>query len=174
MLQQQNGVSPTGAVAQSTVMNTSSSTRSGLVAANDVDEQGRLAPPTPHASGSTMPRSPMSLRSFNTDFSTNSVTPKPIRSQSALSSRPPSTLGKRSGTAAYAYLDQQSVRLTSRQNVPEPFHGGHRFKGSYKGASVASPRSFDTQNAREFGFAIVDRDEGMDDSFEGLDNVRGE
>jgi hypothetical protein len=75
-----------------------------------------------------------------------------------MSNRPPSTLGKRTGTVAHDYL--------RRHEVPATIHGGHRFKGAYKGAPIADEGDFD----------YVSRDDGddMDTSFEGMDNVRGE
>lgn len=107
-----------------------------------------------------MPKSPMSMRSFRSDSrSLNSATPKAVRSASSMSHRPPSTLGKRSGTAAYDYWE----RYTARHAVPETYHGGHRFKGDYK---ARGPEEYD----------VVDPQEGddQDESFEGMDNVRGE
>lgn len=64
-------------------------------------------------------------------------------------------MGKRSGTAAYDFI--------RRHDVPTPIHGGHRYKGAYKGAPIADD------------FDMVMRDDGdePDDSFEGLENVRG-
>jgi hypothetical protein len=91
----------------------------------------------------------------------DSSTPKafPPRSQSALSVRSPSTLSKRQGTVAHEFY--------RRHEVPHTIHGGHRYKGTYKGAPIAGdPDDFD----------LVMRDDGDDPdaSFEGLDNVRGE
>lgn len=65
-------------------------------------------------------------------------------------------MSKRAGTAAYEYM--------RRHEVPATIHGGHRFKGTYKGAPIADD------------FDVVNRDDGMDldESFEGLENVRGE
>lgn len=97
---------------------------------------------------------PSVYRSFGDDQSLN--TPRANRPQSSLSARPPSTIGKRSGTAAYEYI--------RRHEVPTPFHGGHRFKGAYKGAPVAE----------DFDLVLPDEGDEHDDSFEGLENVRGE
>ena len=111
-----------------------------------------------------MPRSPMSVRSFNSS-QRDLTTPKAshIRPASALSARHEnamrkngSTMGKRKGTAAYDYMQ--------RHGAPATIHGGHRFKGSYKGQPFADD------------FDVVMRDDGDDQdvSFEGMDNVRGE
>ena len=64
-------------------------------------------------------------------------------------------MGKRAGTAAHEYM--------RRHEVPATIHGGHRYKGPYKGAP------FDD-------FDVVDVGDGDDPdaSFEGMDNVRGE
>lgn len=76
-----------------------------------------------------------------------------------MSQRPPSTLGKRSGTAAYDYWE----RYTARHAVPDTLRGGHRFAGDYK-----SSRGRDE-------YDVVDPQEGDDqDEYEGMDNVRGE
>lgn len=90
------------------------------------------------------------------------MTPKAIRPSTSMShNRPPSSsLGKRSGTAAYDYWE----RYTARHAVPETYRGGHRFKGDYKS------RAGDD-------YDLVDAQEGdidQDESFEGMDNVRGE
>lgn len=110
------------------------------------DEQGRL-------------RSPMSVRSMNTSqqsVNTSTTTPRASRPPSSLAMRGTGTMGKRSGTAAYEYM--------RRHDVPLPVHGGHRYKGTYKGAPVIDD------------FDMVMRDDGddPDESFEGLENVRGE
>ena len=70
------------------------------------------------------------------------------------------TLGKRTGTAAYEYMQ--------RHAVPATIHGGHRHKGTYKGADVLQRPSHD--------FDMILRDDAIDpdESFEGLENVRGE
>lgn len=124
------------------------------------DEQGRLA---------TVPRSPMSLRSFNSS-QRDLTTPKAshirpasalsVRHENALAARNGSTLGKRAGTAAFEYMQ--------RHAVPATIHGGHRHKGTYKGADVFQRPSHD--------FDMVLRDDAIDpdESFEGLDNVRGQ
>lgn len=67
-------------------------------------------------------------------------------------------MGKRAGTAAHEYM--------RRHEVPQSFHGGHRYKGTYKGARVVVDDEFD----------VVSREDGedMDTSYEGLENVRGE
>ncbi len=82
----------------------------------------------------------------------------PPRSQSSLSVRPPSISAKRHGTAAHEWL--------RRHEVPQTIHGGHRYKGTYKGAPIAADSD---------DFDLVVRDDGDDPeaSFEGLDNVRG-
>lgn len=108
-----------------------------------------------------MPKSPMSLRSFGSErHSLSNITPKANRSNSTMAHYPrsASTMGKRAGTAAYEYM--------RRHEVPQPFHGGHRYKGTYKGARVIVDDEFD----------MVSREDGedMDTSFEGLENVRGE
>jgi hypothetical protein len=76
-----------------------------------------------------------------------------------MSHRPPSTLGKRSGTAAYDYWE----RYTARHAVPETYRGGHRFRGDYKATGADE-------------FDVVDPQEGddQDEAYEGMDNVRGE
>jgi hypothetical protein len=65
-------------------------------------------------------------------------------------------MSKRSGTAAHEYL--------RRHEVPAPLHGGHRFKGTYKGAPIVDD------------FDMISRGDvdDPDASFEGLENVRGE
>lgn len=110
------------------------------------DEQGRLM------------RSPMSVRSMNTGHEVgDNTTPKATRPTSSLR-RPGSVMSKRSGTAAHEYL--------RRHEVPAPVHGGHRFKGTYKGAPIVDD------------FDMISRHDGDGDdpdaSFEGLENVRGE
>lgn len=106
----------------------------------------------------------MSLRSFNSS-QRDLTTPKAshIRPASALSARHDtamrkngSTMGKRKGTAAYDYLQ--------RHEVPATIHGGHRFKGSYKGAPFMD----------DFDMVLRDDGDDPDASFEGMDNVRGE
>ena len=168
LLQQQHGVSPTGAVAQSTI-NTTSSINSNIgdtTVMPDpkvVDGQGRLTIPREPM----LPSSPRSMRSFNSGMS---ATPRPSRPQSSLSARhrPPSTIGKRSGTAAFAYLDAHA-RESARHVAPATIRGGHRFKGSYKGAP-GEPMS----PARSFALVGHDEEgEEGDDPFEGMDNVRG-
>jgi hypothetical protein len=64
-------------------------------------------------------------------------------------------MSKRNGTAAHEYM--------RRHEVPAPLHGGHRYKGTYKGAPIVDD------------FDVVMRDDGDDPdvSFEGLENVRG-
>lgn len=115
-----------------------------------VDEQGRIS----------MPQSPMSMsiRSFATDARSMNLTPKAQapRTQSAMAMRPASTTGKRQGTLAHEYM--------RRHDVPATLHGGHRFKGTYKGAPIVDD------------FDVVSRDviDDMDDPYEGLENVRGE
>ena len=109
-----------------------------------------------------MPQSPISMHSLTMSHRSNdSSTPKayPPRSQSALSVHAPSTLGKRQGTAAHEFY--------RRHEVPQTIHGGHRYKGTYKGAPIA----VDSDD-----FDLVMRNDGNDPdaSFEGLDNVRGE
>jgi hypothetical protein len=92
------------------------------------------------------------------------LTPKahPPRPQSSLSSRTTGTVGtagtrgKRAGTAAYEYM--------RRHEIPQPIHGGHRYKGAYKGAPIAD----------DFDMVLRDDGDDPDASFEGLDNVRGE
>jgi hypothetical protein len=103
-------------------------------------------------------RSPMSVRSMNAQ-SINDTTPKANRASSIR--RPPSTISKRSGTVAHEYL--------RRHEVPAPVHGGHRFKGAYKGAIMSGPvRAYDD-------FDMISRDDGDDPdaSYEGIENVRG-
>jgi hypothetical protein len=109
----------------------------------NVDEQGRLPPQSPMTS---------SIRSF----ATTNANPYPGRTHSAMSTY--STTGKRAGTAAHEFV--------RRHEVPATLHGGHRFKGAYKGAPIADDGDFD----------FVSRFDGEDPdaSFEGLDNVRGE
>lgn len=107
-----------------------------------------------------MPKSPLSLRSFGSErHSLSNITPKANRSHSTMSNYPrsASTMGKRAGTVAHEY--------TRRHEVPQPFHGGHRYKGPYKGAPIVDDE-----------FDVVSREDGedMDTSFEGLENVRGE
>lgn len=77
-----------------------------------------------------------------------------------MAARNGSTLGKRAGTSAFEYMQ--------RHAVPATIHGGHRHKGTYKGADILPRPSHD--------FDMVLRDDAIDpdDSFEGLDNVRGE
>jgi hypothetical protein len=108
------------------------------------DEQGRLM------------RSPMSIRTMNTaqTMETDNTTPKANRATSSIR-RPASTISKRSGTVAHEYM--------RRHEVPAPLHGGHRYKGTYRGAPVMDD------------FDMVSRDDGDDPdaSFEGLENVRG-
>ena len=64
-------------------------------------------------------------------------------------------MSKRAGTAAHEYM--------RRHQVPAPYHGGHRYKGTYQGAPIVDD------------FDLVSRDDGEDPdtSFEGLENVRG-
>nr|ODN99720.1 hypothetical protein L204_02153 [Cryptococcus depauperatus CBS 7855] len=111
------------------------------------DEQGRLA----------MPKSPMSLRSFGSERRSLNATPRASRAQTAMGtySRPSSSMGKRAGTPAHEYL--------KRHEVPATIHGGHRYKGAYKGALVLDEE-----------FDLVSREDGddLDTSFEGLENVR--
>lgn len=130
-------------LAETTVRNTS---RPAL--ASIADEQGRL----------TMLKSPMSLRSFSSErHSLSNITPKANRSHSTMSHYPrsASTMGKRAGTAAHEYM--------RRHELPQSFHGGHRYKGPYKGARIVDDE-----------FDVVSREDGedMDISFEGLENVR--
>jgi hypothetical protein len=137
LLQKQNATSATDNFGRDATARQTGALSSG------VDEQGRLL----------QPKSPMSMRSFSTDRrSLNSVTPKAQRSMSSMSHRPPSTVGKRTGTAAYEYM--------RRHEVPATIHGGHRFKGSYKGMPVADD------------FDLVTRDEG-DEVSEALCDVTG-
>lgn len=93
--------------------------------------------------------------------SMESTTPKayPPRSQSVISVRSPSTVSKREGTAAHEFY--------RRHQVPQTIHGGHRYKGTYKGAPIAPDQD---------DFDLILRDDGNDPdaSFEGMDNVRGE
>lgn len=65
-------------------------------------------------------------------------------------------MSKRPGTVAYDYI--------RRHEVPETLRGGHRFKGTYKGAPIAD----------DFDLVDPDEAEDADASFEGLDNVRGQ
>lgn len=107
-----------------------------------------------------MLKSPMSLRSFSSErHSLSNITPKANRSHSTMSHYPrsASTMGKRAGTAAHEYM--------RRHELPQSFHGGHRYKGPYKGARIVDDE-----------FDVVSREDGedMDISFEGLENVRGE
>ena len=118
------------------------------------DEQGRLTS-TLLARSPTLPRSPMSMRSLNSSHSL-SLTPKAYpRPPSALSARAASAMStKRSGTAAFEYV--------RRHEAPATIHGGHRYKGPYKGTAFMED------------FDVVDPDDGDDPdaSFEGMDNVR--
>lgn len=102
-------------------------------------------------------RSPMSVRSMNAQ-SFNDTTPKANRASSIR--RPPSTISKRGGTVAHEYL--------RRHEIPEPVHGGHRYKGAYKGAEMSGPVGHDD-------FDLISRDDGDDPdaSYEGIENVRG-
>ena len=108
------------------------------------DEQGRIM------------RSPMSVRSMNAQ-SINETTPKANRASSIR--RPPSTISKRSGTAAHEYM--------RRHDAPTPLHGGHRFMGAYK-------REFASGPADEFDMVSRDDGDDPDASYEGIENVRGE
>jgi hypothetical protein len=97
----------------------------------------------------------MSVRSMNTTHEVgDNTTPKANRPTSSLR-RPASVMSKRNGTAAHEYM--------RRHEVPAPLHGGHRYKGTYKGAPIVDD------------FDVVMRDDGDDPdvSFEGLENVRG-
>lgn len=104
-----------------------------------------------------MPRSPMSLRSFNSS-QRDLTTPKAsyIRPASALSVRHGTAMSKRRGTPAFEYLN--------RHEVPATIHGGHRFKGTYRGAPIVD----------DFDMVLRDDAEDPDASFDGMDNVRGE
>jgi hypothetical protein len=108
----------------------------------EVDEQGRIRP-----------RKSM--------ISLNESTPK---GRSGFSLKPTSSVKigpstKKPDTVAYTY---ETMRRNSQ--VPEPRWGGHRYKGTYKGAPVVDD------------FDIISHDDADDPdvSFEGLDNVRGE
>ena len=68
-------------------------------------------------------------------------------------------MSKRQGTAAYEFL--------RRHEVPDTLHGGHRYKGTYKGAPIAG-------DADDFDLVARDDGDDPDASFEGLENVRGE
>ncbi|WWD10289.1 hypothetical protein V865_008424 [Kwoniella europaea PYCC6329] len=148
LLQQQNVSSSTSHLAESSIKHNTS--RTGL--SSIPDEQGRLT--TSH----NLPKSPMSLRSFGSERqSLNNITPRAVRSTSAMSNvRPGTSMSKRAGTAAHEYV--------RRHEVPSTIHGGHRYKGTYKGAPIADQHDFD----------LVSRDDGdeLDESFEGLENVR--
>lgn len=63
---------------------------------------------------------------------------------------------KRHGTPAYEFM--------RRHEVPATIHGGHRFKGAYKGAPIAD----------DFDMVLRDDADDPDTSFDGMDNVRGE
>ena len=108
-----------------------------------------------------VPMSPtVSMRSLAVSQHTmGSSTPNllPSRSHSVASARPLSTLSKRHGTMHHEF--------SRRHEVPQTVHGGHRYKGTYRGAPIV-----------EDEFDVVNRDDGadFDVSFEGLDNVRGE
>jgi hypothetical protein len=147
LLQQQSPTTMTDTFRPSvdSVRQTSTRTRSNMP-----DEQGRFA------------KTPMSLRSFGSSrYTTESAgaTPRayPPRAQSSLAARPPSTLGKRTGTAAHEYL--------KRHEPPATLWGGHRHRTDL-GAMRQEGDDFD----------LVTRDDGddPDDSFEGMENVRGE
>lgn len=62
-----------------------------------------------------------------------------------------------------------SSRRRTHSGAPAPRFGGHRYKGTYRGASVVdqSP-AYDEMGV----LAGLDMDTDLDDSFEGLDNVR--
>jgi hypothetical protein len=144
LLQQQAPTSVTDDLGNSNAKAMRTSSSSNFLAA---DEQGRLA----------IPRSPMSLRSFNSS-QRDLTTPKAnqVRPASALSVRHGSAMNKRAGTAAFEYL--------RRHEVPATIHGGHRFKGTYKGAPIAD----------DFDVVLRNDAEDPDASFDGMDNVRGE
>lgn len=99
----------------------------------------------------------MSVRTMNTSHqSIDNITPKANQQRPSSSlSRPGSTMSKRAGTAAHEYM--------RRHQVPTPYHGGHRYKGTYQGAPIVDD------------FDLVSRGdaEDPDTSFEGLENVRG-
>ncbi|ORX39731.1 hypothetical protein BD324DRAFT_606985 [Kockovaella imperatae] len=112
------------------------------------DEQGRLTY-TP-----TIPKSPMSMRSLHS-VNSFTMTPKAYpRPPSALSARAASAMEKRSGTPAFEYY--------RRHEVPATIHGGHRYKGTYKGAPFME----------DFDVITAEDGDDPDASFEGMDNVR--
>ena len=137
---------------QTSTTNTPSSTlnntlrQSAASKGTDIDEQGQFL------------KSQMSIQTLRNPSDT---TPK-ARSQSAMSFRSPSSpIDKRRDTVAYTY---ESMRRIS--GVPETRWGGHRYKGTYRGAPIADADDFDV-------VAHAEADD-PDASFEGLENVRGE
>jgi hypothetical protein len=107
------------------------------------DEHGKLRSPT----------SRMSIRSLGSNSATPKASsyPRPASSMSTHSR-------KRGGTVADTYM--------RRHQVPQPHFGGHRYKGAYKGAPIATDLEPDYDMASHLD------DDDPDASFEGLDNVR--
>lgn len=93
-------------------------------------------------------RSRMSIRSLEANNSTPRASTI-MRPASSLSSRRRTHSGARGSGAP-----------------PPPRFGGHRFKGTYRAASIADSSTYD-----EMG-VLAGLDDDADDSFEGLDNVR--
>jgi len=107
------------------------------------DEHGKLRSPPP-----SIPRA-MSVRSMDS-------TPKAYRPGSSMSIN--RKLSRTLTDGSYS----------RRHAVPQPHFGGHRYKGTYRGASVSDRKEMERE------YDLVDADLEQDESFEGLDNVRGE
>jgi hypothetical protein len=107
------------------------------------DEHGALRSPAKN-------KSRLSVRSVDREVLS---TPRahPPRPASAMStSGRASSMRARASTAADTYM--------RRHAVPPPHFGGHRYKGAYKGAPIAT--------------TDYEEEDDLDESFEGMDNVR--
>lgn len=139
LLQQQSTSSTGGTLAART---TNSDTRQRRLSVIP-DEHGALrSPRSPHKS-----KSRLSVRSMENGSTPRAATqPRPASSIST-------SMRSRASNAADTYM--------RRHAVPQPHFGGHRYKGAYKGAPIATAMT-----------DYEDDDEDPDESFEGLDNVR--
>ncbi|BEI86568.1 hypothetical protein CcaverHIS002_0608550 [Cutaneotrichosporon cavernicola] len=131
---------------------------SGTLAARVTTERPRRLSVIPDEHGAL--RSPaksmsrLSVRSVDREM-LSTPRAQPPRPASAMSAGGrASSMRARASNAADSYM--------RRHAVPSPHYGGHRYKGAYKGAPITTTTGYEEE---------VEEDD-LDDSFEGLDNVR--